>query len=102
MLKTGVFLKRRLTASKRKFGGDTQKIREKLIEDLDYLTGLAANKADDKRLTIKQRQRWAEIAASLSRAVGYISKQYDEMLIKAKLDVLEKQLKEAFPDDTVT
>jgi hypothetical protein len=99
MLKTGVFLKRQLTVFKNQFSGDTQKVREKLIEKLDYLAGLAADKADDNRLTMKQRQRWAEIAGSLSRAVGYISKQYDEMLIKAKLADLEKQMKEAFGDE---
>jgi hypothetical protein len=92
MLKTGVFLKRQLTVFKNQFSGDTQKVREKLIEKLDYLAGLAADKADDNRLTMKQRQRWAEIAGSLSRAVGYIANQYDTMRIEAKL----KELRELF------
>lgn len=94
MLKQRFSVKRQLTRTREKFDGNTQLIRGGLIIDLKALAEMAHNRANDGRLTMKQRQKWAQLASQISRAVGYIMKDFDIIKIKEKLEELEKELAE--------
>ena len=101
-MKTTFFQKIRRTA--KKFDLNTQEVRTDLILDLKVLAEIAyeqATKTTQGTKRTKEHQKWAQLAAYISRSINIIAKEYDTGKIKEKLDELRKlvdeQLGEANP-----
>jgi len=73
-----------------KFQLDTQKIREKLIFDLQTLAEEIHCHATDRRGDGKARREWARLEAYISQTINSIAKQYDVAKIREKLEELRK------------
>jgi hypothetical protein len=96
-LKTVFFQKIRRTA--KKFDVNTQEIRAGLILDLKALAEMAhdqATKTTQGSKRTKQHQKWAQLAAYISRSINTITKEYDTGKIKEKLEELEKRINDEF------
>ncbi|MCW4005372.1 MAG: hypothetical protein NWF04_02045 [Candidatus Bathyarchaeota archaeon] len=103
MLKTTFFQKIQRTT--KKFNLNTQELRADLILDLKVLAEMAqeqATKTKRGKKPSKQQQKWAHLAAYISRSINLIAKEYDTGKIKEKLDELRKliddELGEANPE----
>jgi hypothetical protein len=96
-LKTVLFQKIRRTA--KKFDVNTQEIRAGLILDLKALAEMAhdqATKVKERGRPSKQQQKWAHLAAYISRSISTITREYDTGKIKEKLEELEKRINDEF------
>ena len=101
MLKNSFFRKIRRTA--KKFTLNTQELRADLILDLKVLAEIAHNQATKTkrgRKPTKQQQKWAKLAAYISRSINIIAKEYDTGKIKEKLEELEKRINDEFGEKT--
>jgi len=98
-----VQVERRICHLQRTAKVDTQGLRNRWIEELDQLFGIATSIAkgevtkqqvDDKlqSITPKERQLWAQIAANIGMVMGNISKGYDERQFNEDLAELERQV----------
>jgi hypothetical protein len=97
LLKTVLFQKIRRTA--KKFDFNTQEIRTGLILDLKVLAEMAhdqATKIKERGRPTKEHQKWAHLAAYISRSISIIGREYDAVKIKEKLDELEKRMNDEF------
>jgi len=97
MLKTVFFQKISRTA--KKFKCNTQEIRADLILELKVLAEMAqeqATKIKERGRPTKQQQKWAHLAAYISRSINIIAKEYDTGKIKEKLEELEKRINDEF------
>ncbi|TET28465.1 MAG: hypothetical protein E3J73_00875 [Candidatus Bathyarchaeum sp.] len=95
LLKTTFFQKIRRTT--KKFNFSTQEIRAELILDLKVLAEMAheqATKIKERGRPTKQQQKWAHLAAYISRSINIIAKEYDTGKIKEKLEELRKLVNE--------
>jgi hypothetical protein len=100
-LKTVFFQKIRRTA--KKFDVNTQEIRAGLILDLKALAEMAhdqATKIKERGRPSKQQQKWAHLAAYISRSINTITREYDTGKIKEKLEELEKRIDNEFGEKT--
>jgi phage terminase Nu1 subunit (DNA packaging protein) len=97
---------RRIVELKRTVKVDTQEIRSKTIRSLELLFDLAfafakgeikTQKEEGKRVkvTLKQRQMWARIAAYIAQILNSIASGFDEREIDTQLDELERLVNEA-------
>ena len=97
---------RRIAELKRTVKVDTQEIRSKSIRSLELLFDLAVafakgeiktQKEEGKRVkvTLKQRQMWARIAAYIAQIMNSIASGFDEKEIDVQLDELERLVNEA-------
>ena len=94
-MKTAFFQKIQRTT--KKFNFDTQEIRADLILDLKVLAEMAheqATKTKQGRKPTKEQQKWAHLAAYISRSINIIAKEYDTGKIKEKLEELRKLINE--------
>jgi polyhydroxyalkanoate synthesis regulator phasin len=101
LLKTVFFQKIRRTA--KKFDVNTQEIRADLILDLKALAEMAheqATKTSQGSKRTKQHQKWAQLAAYISRSINIITREYDTGKIKEKLEELEKRINDEFGEET--
>jgi hypothetical protein len=73
-----------------KFQLDTQKIREKLIFDLQTLAEEIHCHAADRRKNGKAKREWARLEAYISQTISTIAKQYDVAKIREKLEELQR------------
>ena len=87
-------LKARITKIAEKFDGDTQRVRGQLILDLETLLEMVHRKAQHKGATTKNKQKWAQLATYISRALGFIAKEYDAAKIRKQLDELTRMATE--------
>jgi hypothetical protein len=97
LLKNSFFQKIRRTA--KKFDCNTQEIRADLILDLKVLAEMAheqATKTTERRKPTKEQQKWAKLAAYISRSINIIGREYDSGKIKEKLEELEKRINDEF------
>jgi len=85
LVQTNIF---RLIARRAEFDGDTQKLRGWLILDLKAMNEECQQRAKDQRLTPKQRQKWAQLMAQISRVLTYVMKEFDAY----KLSDLNKEV----------
>jgi hypothetical protein len=95
LLKNSFFQKIRRTA--KKFDLNTQELRTDLILDLKVLAEMAyeqATKTTERRKPTKEQQKWAKLAAYISRSINIIAREYDTGKIKEKLDELRKLVDE--------
>lgn len=97
---------RRVIQLKRRVKLDTQRIRRNLIDQLEEVFNLAASlakgeiktmKAGKKqvKVSLKQRQMWARVAAYTAQIINSIAEGFDEREIDIQLDELEKLIREA-------
>jgi DNA-binding MarR family transcriptional regulator len=97
---------RRIVELKRTVKVDTQEMRSKTIRSLELLFDLAVafakgefktQKEEGKRVkvTLKQRQMWARIAAYIAQILNSIASGFDEKQIDVQLDELERLVSEA-------
>jgi hypothetical protein len=94
-LKTVFFQKIQRTT--KKFNLNTQELRADLILDLKVLAEMAneqATKTTQGSKRTKQHQKWAHLAAYISRSINMIAKEYDTGKIKEKLEELRKLVDE--------
>ncbi len=84
---------------------DTQELRNKWISELDSIFDVAASIAKGKvnqqqvgdklqSITPKERQMWAQVAASIGQVMGNLAKGYDVTKFDEDLDHLEELLKD--------
>jgi len=80
---------------------DTQKIREKILQNLQAIFENAVSMAkgettvNKETLNIKQRQAWARVAAYTAQVIQSIAKGFDEHQIDQDLAKLEELINEA-------
>jgi len=94
-LKTVFFQKIQRTT--KKFNLNTQELRADLILDLKVLAEMAheqATKTTQGTKRTKQNQKWAHLAAYISRSINLIAREYDTGKIKEKLEELRKLVNE--------
>ncbi len=94
-MKTVFFQKIQRTT--KKFNLNTQELRADLILDLKVLAEMAheqATKTTQGSKRTKQNQKWAHLAAYISRSINIIAKEYDTGKIKEKLEELRKLVNE--------
>lgn len=96
----------RVIQLKRRVKIDTQRIRSNLLKHLEEIFNLAASlakgdiktmKVGDKRVkvSLKQRQMWAKVAAYTAQIMNSIAQGFDEREIDVQLDELERLVNEA-------
>ena len=94
-MKTVFFQKIQRTT--KKFNLNTQELRADLILDLKVLAEMAheqATKTTQGTKRTKQNQKWAHLAAYISRSINLIAREYDTGKIKEKLEELRKLVNE--------
>jgi hypothetical protein len=85
---------------------DTQRIRGKTLNSLQELFDLAVALAKGKvktqneegvavKVTLKQRQMWARVAAYIAQIMNSVASGFDERQIDVQLDELERLVNEA-------
>ena len=87
---------------------DTQKVRARLIKNLEKLFEVATEHANpetvgEKRKT-KQIREWSRLAAYISQVINSVSKTYDLAKIQAELENLRRRIEEmesAEPNDNL-
>jgi hypothetical protein len=97
LLKNSFFQKIRCTANK--LDVNTQSLRADLILDLKVLAEMAheqATKTKRGKKPTREQQKWAKLAAYISRSINIIAKEYDTGKIKEKLEELEKRINDEF------
>ena len=96
----------RVARLRRRVKVDTQRIRERLLRGLEEIFNLAASLArgeiqtltvDGKqvKVTLKQRQMWARVAAYTAQIMNSIAEGFDEREVDNLLDELERLVNEA-------
>jgi hypothetical protein len=96
----------RLSQLKRRIKIDTQKIRGNAIQKLEELFNLAVSLARGKfetqtvdgrtmKVTLKQRQLWARVAAYIAQIMNSLAEGFDEREMDVQLDELERLVNEA-------
>jgi len=74
---------------------DTEKLREKLLFQLEEIFNNAAKLAKNEKAEIKERQMWARIAAYTAQTMESIARGLDERTIDEQLKELERLVNEA-------
>ena len=87
-MRSVLFLKLQLMATKTKFDGDTQKLERELIVDLLFLKEYTSRRANDRRLKDNNRLKWTQITAEIDRTINYITKDFDKTDIKKRIEEL--------------
>ncbi len=96
----------RVEAIRRETEAHTQKLRRKLLKNLEEIFQQASKivKGETKhqrikgkmtKITPKQRRRWLLVAACAAKTITMISENINEKEIKSQLEKLEKLVKEA-------
>jgi ArsR family metal-binding transcriptional regulator len=74
---------------------DTQKIREGMLQSLQELFTLAKQQAQNRKLDLRQRQKWIRVASYVAQVTNSLTKSFDEAAITKDLEQLEKMVNEA-------
>ena len=78
-----------------KFRVDTQKIRERLVLQLQGLFDMANQQAQEcSAKDWKQKQAWARIAAYISQVINSVGNTYDLNVIEEQVTALKKQMED--------
>ena len=97
---------RRVVKLKRSVEVDTQRMRGKTLKALEELFDLAMSLAkgevktqteqgETEKVTLKQRQLWARVAAYIAQIMNSVAEGFDERQIDEDLDELERLVNEA-------
>lgn len=80
---------------RKRFDGDTQKVRSNLIFQLQALFEMAQEQAlASSGRKGKRQQEWARIAAYISQILANIARGFDNAKVSAELEELEKLIHE--------
>jgi len=101
-----MMIAKRLAELKETIRVDTQRIRGKTLDSLQELFDLAVALAKGKvktqneegvavKVTLKQRQMWARVAAYIAQIMNSVASGFDERQIDVQLDELERLVNEA-------
>lgn len=74
---------------------DTQKIREKLLQNLQEFFTLTKQQAQNKKLPLPQRQKWVRAGSYVAQVINSLTKSFDEAHVTRDLERLEKMIGEA-------
>jgi len=95
-LKKTLFLKRAVKLKKR-VKKDTQKLRKKLMNELEKMFKIARKSAKHSE-NAKEKQHWIRIAAYLSQVLNSIAESFDESKALEYFENLERMVREAKGD----
>jgi ATP-dependent Zn protease len=73
---------------------DTNKLRGKALQHLEELFDMAKSLAQDKKVKLSARQKWAGVAAYLAQVINSVASGFDEKEIDVQLSELEKLIDE--------
>lgn len=101
-----IMIFRRIAKLREEVKLDTQQIRQKTLASLEEIFDLAVSlakgtvktqneKGKPAKVTIKQRQIWARVAAYTAQIMNSIASGFDEKEVDVQLDELEKLVNEA-------
>jgi len=101
-----LLIARRLANLRQRMKIDTQEIRSRTLADLKILFDLAVSLAKGEvktqtengrtvKVTLKQRQIWARVAAYVAQIINSIAEGFDEREVDIQLDELERLVNEA-------
>jgi len=101
-----LMITRRIAELRKEFQIDTQELRSKTIQNLQELFHIATSLARGEtktqteegvteKVTLKQRQMWARVAAYTAQVIQGIAKGFDEHQIDEDLAKLEALINEA-------
>jgi len=99
-------LSTRVARLRERVEADTQRVRKKTLDSLEEIFNLAVSLAKGDiqtqkvgrkqvKVTLKQRQIWARIAAYVAQVMNSIAHGFDERDLDAQLDELERLIDEA-------
>jgi hypothetical protein len=86
---------RRLEIARRIFKVNTQRLREKVLVQLQALFDMAYGQARNKGLDIMQREKWARVAVYAAQVMEGVTKGFDEYKFNEDLAKLEQLINEA-------
>lgn len=72
-----------------------QRLRQKLLVDLENVFNMSKAYAQNKDVTAKQRQIWVRIMVYTGQVINSITKSFDESQVTEDLQKLEKMINEA-------
>lgn len=75
-----------------------QRVRLKLLADLETMFDMAKTYATDEGATPKQRQIWVRIMGYIGQVMNSLSKSFDEATITKDLKELERMVREAMAE----
>jgi len=92
----GLSLHRDIKRLRKEFDGKTQAVRGFLIAELEELAKIAAENAQraSGKGKAKVKQNWMRMMAYIAQTVTYVASEYDSAKIDARLDVLERLVRE--------
>ena len=101
-----IMIFQRVLKLKRRVEVDTQRMRGNALNNLEELFGLAVALAkgevktqtengEVQKITLKQRQMWARVAAYIAQIMNSLAEGFDEREIDVQLDELERLVSEA-------
>ena len=94
-------VEKRLLKLEESFRLDTQKLRQKLIAELETIFDEAVKMARGevtvagKELTLRARRAWAKVASYTAQVIQGIARGFDEQEINVQLAELKKKIEEA-------
>ena len=74
---------------------DTQQIRFKLIKKLEEMFDCAHGLSQNRGVDLRERQKWAKIAAYIAQTINSVSAGFDEQRVNRDLDELENLVNQA-------
>ena len=77
---------------------ETQMIRHEIVMALKELYELALHYAKTRR-AVKEKEKWARLAAYIAQTINTIIDSYDEVMIEQTLDELEQYVKLHIEED---
>jgi len=101
-----IMIFQRVLKLKRRVEVDTQRMRGNALKNLEELFGSAVALAkgevktqtengEVQKITLKQRQMWARVAAYIAQIMNSLAEGFDEREIDVQLDELERLVSEA-------
>ena len=86
---------KRLQKCRRILQIDTQQIRFKVIKKLEEMFDCAHALSQNRGLDLREREKWAKIAAYIAQTINSVSAGFDEQKVNRELDELEHLVNEA-------
>lgn len=101
-----LMISRRIRKLRRKVDINTQKMRAEMLDSLEEIFRMASSLArgefgtqteegETVKVTLKQRQVWARVAAFVAQTMNSIAEGFDERQIDTQMDELERLIDEA-------
>jgi hypothetical protein len=81
--------------ARRKLKVNMQRVRLKLLTDLEAMFDMAKAHATDKSGKAKQRQIWTRISAYIGQVMNSLATTFDEAAVTRDLEELERMIHEA-------